>query len=100
MDTAPAAEEEPAPHCLWVDKFTPRRYMELLSDDVRVWAGRGRHLCDSSLTPWDRELPLEAWPGGCVRADPAWELSRVPASLGWQIFIGGCACSGRRNYGT
>ncbi|XP_039588580.1 chromosome transmission fidelity protein 18 homolog isoform X1 [Passer montanus] len=33
MDTAPAAEEEPAPHCLWVDKFTPRRYMELLSDD-------------------------------------------------------------------
>ncbi|NXT68907.1 CTF18 protein, partial [Chaetops frenatus] len=32
-DTAPAAEEEPASHCLWVDKFTPRRYMELLSDD-------------------------------------------------------------------
>ncbi|KAJ7422527.1 Chromosome transmission fidelity protein 18 like protein [Willisornis vidua] len=28
-----AAEEEPAPHCLWVDKFTPRRYIELLSDD-------------------------------------------------------------------
>ncbi|XP_021267350.1 chromosome transmission fidelity protein 18 homolog [Numida meleagris] len=26
-------EEEPAPHCLWVDKFAPRRYMELLSDD-------------------------------------------------------------------
>ncbi|NWI62462.1 CTF18 protein, partial [Todus mexicanus] len=26
-------EEESALHCLWVDKFTPRRYMELLSDD-------------------------------------------------------------------
>uniref|UniRef100_A0A8C9L5V5 ATPase AAA-type core domain-containing protein n=1 Tax=Pavo cristatus TaxID=9049 RepID=A0A8C9L5V5_PAVCR len=26
-------EEEPTPHCLWVDKFAPRRYMELLSDD-------------------------------------------------------------------
>ncbi|RMC17546.1 hypothetical protein DUI87_05209 [Hirundo rustica rustica] len=34
MDTAPAPEEEPAAHCLWVDKFTPRRYIELLSDDV------------------------------------------------------------------
>ncbi|NXO99154.1 CTF18 protein, partial [Certhia brachydactyla] len=33
MDTAPAAEEESASHCLWVDKFSPRRYMELLSDD-------------------------------------------------------------------
>ncbi|XP_039935138.1 chromosome transmission fidelity protein 18 homolog [Hirundo rustica] len=33
MDTAPAPEEEPAAHCLWVDKFTPRRYIELLSDD-------------------------------------------------------------------
>ncbi|NWH96574.1 CTF18 protein, partial [Tichodroma muraria] len=33
MDTAPAAEEESASHCLWVDEFTPRRYMELLSDD-------------------------------------------------------------------
>ncbi|NWZ45472.1 CTF18 protein, partial [Brachypodius atriceps] len=33
MDTAPAAEEDPASHCLWVDRFTPRRYMELLSDD-------------------------------------------------------------------
>ncbi|KAL2298846.1 hypothetical protein Nmel_014452, partial [Mimus melanotis] len=33
MDTDPAAEEEPASHCLWVDKFTPQRYMELLSDD-------------------------------------------------------------------
>ncbi|KAJ7395956.1 chromosome transmission fidelity protein 18 [Pitangus sulphuratus] len=30
-DTDP--EEESAPHCLWVDKFTPRRYIELLSDD-------------------------------------------------------------------
>ncbi|NXO45929.1 CTF18 protein, partial [Locustella ochotensis] len=29
----PAAEEDSASHCLWVDKFTPRRYMELLSDD-------------------------------------------------------------------
>ncbi|XP_068279462.1 chromosome transmission fidelity protein 18 homolog [Nyctibius grandis] len=28
-----ANEEESALHCLWVDKFTPRRYMELLSDD-------------------------------------------------------------------
>ncbi|XP_065588837.1 chromosome transmission fidelity protein 18 homolog isoform X1 [Cyrtonyx montezumae] len=26
-------EEESAPHCLWVDKFAPRRYVELLSDD-------------------------------------------------------------------
>ncbi|XP_048818142.1 chromosome transmission fidelity protein 18 homolog isoform X1 [Lagopus muta] len=26
-------EEEPTPHCLWVDKFAPRRYIELLSDD-------------------------------------------------------------------
>uniref|UniRef100_A0A8C3NBM4 Chromosome transmission fidelity protein 18 homolog n=1 Tax=Geospiza parvula TaxID=87175 RepID=A0A8C3NBM4_GEOPR len=33
MDTAPAAQEESASHCLWVDKFTPQRYMELLSDD-------------------------------------------------------------------
>ncbi|NWY67455.1 CTF18 protein, partial [Erithacus rubecula] len=33
MDTDAAAEEESASHCLWVDKFTPRRYMELLSDD-------------------------------------------------------------------
>ncbi|NXM78068.1 CTF18 protein, partial [Serilophus lunatus] len=32
-DKDPGAEEEPASHCLWVDKFTPRRYMELLSDD-------------------------------------------------------------------
>ncbi|NXO20112.1 CTF18 protein, partial [Cisticola juncidis] len=32
-DTAPAAEEESSSHCLWVDKFTPRRYIELLSDD-------------------------------------------------------------------
>ncbi|NWU35031.1 CTF18 protein, partial [Hylia prasina] len=32
-DTRPAAQEEPASHCLWVDQFTPRRYMELLSDD-------------------------------------------------------------------
>ncbi|XP_074775635.1 chromosome transmission fidelity protein 18 homolog isoform X1 [Athene noctua] len=29
----PADEEESALHCLWVDKFMPRRYMELLSDD-------------------------------------------------------------------
>ncbi|NXO81786.1 CTF18 protein, partial [Sitta europaea] len=26
-------EEESESHCLWVDKFTPRRYLELLSDD-------------------------------------------------------------------
>ncbi|NXE98803.1 CTF18 protein, partial [Menura novaehollandiae] len=32
-NTDPAAEEESSLHCLWVDKFTPRRYMELLSDD-------------------------------------------------------------------
>ncbi|KAM6250098.1 chromosome transmission fidelity protein 18 homolog [Porphyrio hochstetteri] len=32
-EVGPAAEEESAPHCLWVDKFTPRRYVELLSDD-------------------------------------------------------------------
>ncbi|NWU98567.1 CTF18 protein, partial [Upupa epops] len=28
-----AGEEDSGQHCLWVDKFTPRRYMELLSDD-------------------------------------------------------------------
>ncbi|XP_058705580.1 chromosome transmission fidelity protein 18 homolog isoform X2 [Poecile atricapillus] len=33
MDTDPSAEEESESHCLWVDKFTPRRYVELLSDD-------------------------------------------------------------------
>lgn len=66
MDTDPAAEEESASHCLWVDKFTPRRYMELLSDDVRCWGkrgawhGRGQQLCSSSLVPWGQELPLEA----------------------------------------
>ncbi|NXB74857.1 CTF18 protein, partial [Donacobius atricapilla] len=32
-EPAPAAQEDSAPHCLWVDKFAPRRYMELLSDD-------------------------------------------------------------------
>ncbi|NWI51279.1 CTF18 protein, partial [Calyptomena viridis] len=32
-DTGLGAEEESASHCLWVDKFTPRRYIELLSDD-------------------------------------------------------------------
>ncbi|NXN55843.1 CTF18 protein, partial [Rynchops niger] len=32
-EAEPADEEDSAPHCLWVDKFTPRRYMELLSDD-------------------------------------------------------------------
>ncbi|NXS76068.1 CTF18 protein, partial [Pandion haliaetus] len=33
-EAEPAEEEEDcALHCLWVDKFTPRRYMELLSDD-------------------------------------------------------------------
>ncbi|RLV89598.1 hypothetical protein DV515_00014812 [Chloebia gouldiae] len=37
VDTAPAAQEESASHCLWVDKFSPQRYMELLSDDVRCW---------------------------------------------------------------
>ncbi|NXA52452.1 CTF18 protein, partial [Nothocercus julius] len=26
-------DEESASHCLWVDRFTPRRYTELLSDD-------------------------------------------------------------------
>lgn len=36
-DAEPADEEESGLHCLWVDKFTPRRYMELLSDDVRCW---------------------------------------------------------------
>uniref|UniRef100_A0A8C5TU08 Chromosome transmission fidelity factor 18 n=1 Tax=Malurus cyaneus samueli TaxID=2593467 RepID=A0A8C5TU08_9PASS len=33
MDMDPAAQEESTSHCLWVDKFMPRRYMELLSDD-------------------------------------------------------------------
>nr|XP_047916907.1 chromosome transmission fidelity protein 18 homolog [Anser cygnoides] len=34
QEAAEAADkEESALHCLWVDKFTPRRYMELLSDD-------------------------------------------------------------------
>ncbi|XP_009863378.1 PREDICTED: chromosome transmission fidelity protein 18 homolog, partial [Apaloderma vittatum] len=32
-EAEPLDEEECALHCLWVDKFTPRRYMELLSDD-------------------------------------------------------------------
>ncbi|KFQ63329.1 Chromosome transmission fidelity protein 18, partial [Pelecanus crispus] len=32
-EAEPAVEEESVLHCLWVDKFTPRRYMELLSDD-------------------------------------------------------------------
>ncbi|XP_009067503.1 PREDICTED: chromosome transmission fidelity protein 18 homolog, partial [Acanthisitta chloris] len=32
-NTDPAAEEESALHCLWVDKFTPQCYLELLSDD-------------------------------------------------------------------
>lgn len=27
-------EEESTQHCLWVDRFTPRHYTELLSDDV------------------------------------------------------------------
>lgn len=35
QEAAEAADkEESSLHCLWVDKFTPRRYMELLSDDV------------------------------------------------------------------
>lgn len=34
QEAAEAADkEESSLHCLWVDKFTPRRYMELLSDD-------------------------------------------------------------------
>ncbi|NWR41163.1 CTF18 protein, partial [Regulus satrapa] len=32
-DTAPAAQQESASHCLWVDKFMPRSYIDLLSDD-------------------------------------------------------------------
>uniref|UniRef100_A0A8D0FKX4 Chromosome transmission fidelity protein 18 homolog n=1 Tax=Strix occidentalis caurina TaxID=311401 RepID=A0A8D0FKX4_STROC len=32
-ESEPADEEESVLHCLWVDKFMPRRYMELLSDD-------------------------------------------------------------------
>uniref|UniRef100_A0A8C0F1M4 Chromosome transmission fidelity factor 18 n=1 Tax=Bubo bubo TaxID=30461 RepID=A0A8C0F1M4_BUBBB len=32
-EAEPTDEEESALHCLWVDKFMPRRYMELLSDD-------------------------------------------------------------------
>lgn len=35
VEVEPADEEDSALHCLWVDRFTPRRYMELLSDDVR-----------------------------------------------------------------
>lgn len=37
-------EEEPAncqddsQHFLWVDKFAPQHYTELLSDDVRPWS--------------------------------------------------------------
>lgn len=38
-------EEEPTPHCLWVDKFAPRRYIELLSDDVSCWGQRGLGGC-------------------------------------------------------
>ncbi|NXE71143.1 CTF18 protein, partial [Calcarius ornatus] len=82
MDTAPAAQEEPASHCLWVDKFTPQRYMELLSDDVSCWDRGGLgvggvmlwdqelpdlNLWDSGML-WDQELPLEALAGGCVCA--------------------------------
>ncbi|XP_010211448.1 PREDICTED: chromosome transmission fidelity protein 18 homolog [Tinamus guttatus] len=29
----PEDEQEASSHCLWVDRFTPRRYTELLSDD-------------------------------------------------------------------
>uniref|UniRef100_A0A8C7A2C8 Chromosome transmission fidelity protein 18 homolog n=1 Tax=Nothoprocta perdicaria TaxID=30464 RepID=A0A8C7A2C8_NOTPE len=32
-ELTPGTEEESASHCLWVDRFTPRRYTELLSDD-------------------------------------------------------------------
>lgn len=38
-------EEEPTPHCLWVDKFAPRRYIELLSDDVSCQGQRGLGGC-------------------------------------------------------
>uniref|UniRef100_A0A8C9MTP1 ATPase AAA-type core domain-containing protein n=1 Tax=Serinus canaria TaxID=9135 RepID=A0A8C9MTP1_SERCA len=31
--SSPCHAEESESHCLWVDKFTPKRYMELLSDD-------------------------------------------------------------------
>lgn len=68
MDTEPAAEEESASHCLWVDKFTPRRYIELLSDDVRCWdkGELGMGGVSTSGMPWDWELPLGALPGVCV----------------------------------
>ncbi|KAM6054227.1 chromosome transmission fidelity protein 18 homolog [Chlamydotis macqueenii] len=33
VEPAEEEEEESALHCLWVDRFTPRRYIELLSDD-------------------------------------------------------------------
>ncbi|XP_061329359.1 chromosome transmission fidelity protein 18 homolog isoform X1 [Pezoporus flaviventris] len=33
VEAEPADEEDSALHCLWVDRFTPRRYIELLSDD-------------------------------------------------------------------
>ncbi|NWH61823.1 CTF18 protein, partial [Geococcyx californianus] len=32
-EAEPEDDDESGLHCLWVDKFTPRRYMELLSDD-------------------------------------------------------------------
>lgn len=89
MDTAPAAQEESASHCLWVDKFTPQRYMELLSDDVRCW-DKGGGLGMGGVMPWDQELPLEALAEGavsvllCLGAVPSpWELGM--ADLLWRL---------------
>lgn len=41
-------------HSLWVDKYSPRHFTELLSDDVRVWSFCGESDCDccESLMFW------------------------------------------------
>lgn len=79
MDTDPAAEEESASHCLWVDKFMPRRYMELLSDDVRCWDkwGLGMGGVGTSVTLLNAmgsgiAFGSTVWVG-CISAGPAWE---------------------------
>lgn len=52
-----AEEDEPGLHSLWVDRFTPRHYVELLSDDVRVTV---RRFCLSSCFSQALKFPLSA----------------------------------------
>lgn len=35
LEEEPAKSQDDSQHCLWVDKFAPQHYTELLSDDVR-----------------------------------------------------------------